>query len=402
MRTTATVATAFPCSSVVELLSLLLLLPMLAILTTPAPAWNGGDPGSPHHHFASASFVPVVPVATAPRAKRHGAAVPSLAPAPAAAQRRRCRCCAVFGHDGEIDFDPDRTSGNHCRDDERQRQQQHRREAGDSVDNDSGINPLSRRTLLKASSSAVAGSLLWHYMTSKASAASSSGDEKQRIAVFEKASPSVVFIDTFTERRDVFSTDVFEVPLGSGSGIVWDKQGHIVTNYHVVRNSQAAQVAILTPNGRSKGLPQTSQQQSSTSNLAVMPPATSMRPTGTGGILGTTTSGTRSVFKATVVGVDPTKDVAVLKVDAPKNLLYPIDVGTSSGLKVGMSTLAIGNPFGLDHTLTSGIISGTGRQVKSPIGRPINNVIQTDAGTYSVHKAGSVACLEDSKVESLF
>lgn len=87
----------------------------------------------------------------------------------------------------------------------------------------------------------------------------------------------------------------------------------------------------------------------------------------------------RSVYKATVVGVDPGKDVAVLKVDAPPDVLYPINVGTSSGLRVGQLALAIGNPFGLDHTLTAGVISGLGREVKSPIGRPITNVIQSDA-----------------------
>lgn len=87
----------------------------------------------------------------------------------------------------------------------------------------------------------------------------------------------------------------------------------------------------------------------------------------------------RSVYKATVVGVDPGKDVAVLKVEAPDDVLYPIDVGTSAGLKVGQLAMAIGNPFGLDHSLTAGVISGLGREVKSPIGRPISNVIQSDA-----------------------
>ena len=87
----------------------------------------------------------------------------------------------------------------------------------------------------------------------------------------------------------------------------------------------------------------------------------------------------RSVYKATVVGVDPGKDVAVLKVEAPPEVLYPISVGTSSGLRVGQSAMAIGNPFGLDHTLTVGVISGLGREVKSPTGQPITNVIQSDA-----------------------
>jgi len=88
---------------------------------------------------------------------------------------------------------------------------------------------------------------------------------------------------------------------------------------------------------------------------------------------------TRKIYNAKVVGVDPGKDIAVLKVDAMVSDLSPIDIGESSGLRVGQGVLAIGNPFGLDHTLTSGIISGLGREIKSPAGRPISNVIQTDA-----------------------
>jgi S1-C subfamily serine protease len=87
----------------------------------------------------------------------------------------------------------------------------------------------------------------------------------------------------------------------------------------------------------------------------------------------------RSVYKARVIGVDPGKDVAVLKIDAPVYDLYPIEVGSSKSIRVGQTALAIGNPFGLDHTLTSGIISGLGREVKSPTGQPITDVIQTDA-----------------------
>jgi S1-C subfamily serine protease len=91
------------------------------------------------------------------------------------------------------------------------------------------------------------------------------------------------------------------------------------------------------------------------------------------------TSFSRKVYRARTIGVDPGKDIAVLKIDAPVFDLYPIDVGTSTGLKVGQSAYAIGNPYGLDHTLTVGVLSGTGREMKSPIGRPISNVIQTDA-----------------------
>lgn len=112
---------------------------------------------------------------------------------------------------------------------------------------------------------------------------------------------------------------------------------------------------------------------SSTSSSSTILPYSSMRPSND------STQYRRKVYKATVVGVDPGKDVAVLKIDAPIQELFPINVGTSTGLRVGQGALAIGNPFGLDHTLTSGIISGIGREVKSPIGRPISNVIQTDA-----------------------
>jgi len=160
-----------------------------------------------------------------------------------------------------------------------------------------------------------------------------------------------------------------EVPIGSGSGFIWDTEGHIVTNFHVVQSAKSAQVAILTASN------------GSLSSSSIKPAYTSVRP----GALGSDGSTvlkdfTRSVYKAKVVGVDPTKDIAVLKVDdVPIRELRPIELGTSTGLRVGQGSLAIGNPFGLDHTLTTGVISGIGREVKSPIGRPISNVIQTDA-----------------------
>mmetsp|Transcript_21953 Transcript_21953/g.41588 ORF Transcript_21953/g.41588 Transcript_21953/m.41588 type:complete len:486 (+) Transcript_21953:95-1552(+) len=195
--------------------------------------------------------------------------------------------------------------------------------------------------------------------------------ENKRIAIFEKASPSVVFIDTFTERRDAFSTNILEVPLGSGSGFVWDNDGHIVTNYHVIRNAQTAQIAILTADVSNSN--KITMQAPVLTNQGINT-YTSMRPTSS-----LVKGAARSVFKAQVVGVDPGKDIAVLKVDAPKELLAPLKAGSSANLKVGQSVLAIGNPFGLDHSLTSGIISGLGREVKSPIGRPITNVVQIDA-----------------------
>eukprot|EP00546_Thalassionema_frauenfeldii_P017829 CAMPEP_0178906292 /NCGR_PEP_ID=MMETSP0786-20121207/6741_1 /TAXON_ID=186022 /ORGANISM="Thalassionema frauenfeldii, Strain CCMP 1798" /LENGTH=380 /DNA_ID=CAMNT_0020577977 /DNA_START=375 /DNA_END=1514 /DNA_ORIENTATION=+ len=195
--------------------------------------------------------------------------------------------------------------------------------------------------------------------------------EQSRIDVFERVAPGVVFIDTFIEQRDAFSTNVMEVPLGSGSGFVWDNQGHIVTNYHVVRNAKSAQVAILTRNVDQSGAPASA---TATTYAKGIQQATNMRP-GNAGL----TDYNRSVYKANVIGVDPSKDVAVLKIDTSLSDLSPIEVGTSKSIRVGQTALAIGNPFGLDHTLTSGIISGLGREVKSPTGQPISNVIQTDA-----------------------
>jgi S1-C subfamily serine protease len=161
--------------------------------------------------------------------------------------------------------------------------------------------------------------------------------EQSTIALFEQATPSVVYINTFIQQFDAFSLNVMEVPAGTGTGFVWDLDGHVVTNYHVVRQSEKAQVIL------------------------------------------TGTDGKRTTFAATVRGVDPDKDIAVLTIDAPKNLLQPIPVGTSRDLRVGQGALAIGNPFGFDHTLTTGVVSGLGREVRSPNGRPITNVIQTDA-----------------------
>jgi S1-C subfamily serine protease len=252
---------------------------------------------------------------------------------------------------------------------------------------------ISRRTLLDASVLAFAS---FSEITTQ-SANALDGDEMKRIGIFEKSSPSVVYIDTFSARRDVLSTNIMEVPLGSGSGFVWDKNGHIVTNYHVVRNSRLAQVTILlsaeiaakagvtkdatisTSEGvtalspTSTTIPTISSDKSDSTKYNSL--ASSMRP-----ITGPNSKTTiRKVYTAKIVGVDPGKDIAVLKIECEPNVLFPISVGTSTGLKVGQTAIAIGNPFGLDHTLTVGVISGTGREVKSPIGRPISDVIQTDA-----------------------
>jgi len=162
--------------------------------------------------------------------------------------------------------------------------------------------------------------------------------EMRTIDLFENAAPSVVFITTSELRRDFYSMNVTEIPSGTGSGFIWDDEGHIVTNFHVIEN-------VATRRG---------------------------------GKISVTLSD-QSSWEARLVGVEPSKDLAVLKVDAPVDKMIPIPIGISSSLRVGQSVYAIGNPFGLDQTLTTGIISALGREIESRNGRPIRDVIQTDA-----------------------
>ncbi|XP_030953956.1 protease Do-like 1, chloroplastic [Quercus lobata] len=159
-------------------------------------------------------------------------------------------------------------------------------------------------------------------------------DELATVRLFQENTPSVVYITNLAVKQDAFTLDVLEVPQGSGSGFVWDKQGHVVTNYHVIRGASDLRVTLAD----------------------------------------------QTTYDARVVGFDQDKDVAVLRVDAPKDKLRPIPVGISADLLVGQKVFAIGNPFGLDHTLTTGVISGLRREISSAAtGRPIQDVIQTDA-----------------------
>jgi S1-C subfamily serine protease len=158
-------------------------------------------------------------------------------------------------------------------------------------------------------------------------------EEKATINLFQKAAPSVCYITTTNLRSDFFRRNVTEVPRGSGSGFVWDNAGHIITNYHVIQGADRATVTL------SDG----------------------------------------STFQARAVGVAPEKDLAVLKIYAPRKKLQAIPLGNSSDLKVGQSVYAIGNPFGLDQTLTTGIVSALGREIESVAGIPIREAIQTDA-----------------------
>ena len=176
--------------------------------------------------------------------------------------------------------------------------------------------------------------------------------EQAVIDIFERATDSVVFISTYIVRPDKFSMDVFEIPSGTGSGFFWDRDGHVVTNFHVIRNANEAKVSVTGKDGKWR------------------------------------------TFQATVVGVDPDKDIAVLKVDLENAVVKPVVIGSSANLHVGQTAYAIGNPFGLDHTLTTGIVSGLGREVRSPSGKPISNVIQTDA---AINPGNSGGVLLDSK-----
>jgi len=160
-------------------------------------------------------------------------------------------------------------------------------------------------------------------------------EEEQRIIeVYKNARPSVVHVTRLTVQRNYLDMNLERIPEGTGSGFIWDEEGHVVTNYHVVGGADACQVTLPADH---------------------------------------------STYNATVVGGYPDKDIAVLWIQAPKSKLKPIQVGRSSNLQVGQKVLAIGNPFGLDQTLSTGIISALDREITSVTDRPIKGVIQTNA-----------------------
>lgn len=168
------------------------------------------------------------------------------------------------------------------------------------------------------------------------------------ISLFEKATQSVAFVTTYNETPQGFRLNPMEAPAGTGSGIVWDREGRIVTNFHVIRAASGARITLAN----------------------------------------------KRTYDAQLVGSSADDDVAVLKIIVPPEELFPIDLGNSNNLRVGQSTYAIGNPFGLDHTLTTGVLSGLGREMKSPTGRTISNVIQTDA---SINPGNSGGPLIDAR-----
>jgi S1-C subfamily serine protease len=174
-------------------------------------------------------------------------------------------------------------------------------------------------------------------------------EERRTIDIFERASPSVVYITSLgPARRNFFGAPSMNVPKGTGTGFVWDKSGHIVTNFHVIQGAAGAEVTLHD----------------------------------------------KSRWPAELVGKDPDNDLAVLRIAAPPRLLQPIKVGRSNSLRVGQHVLAIGNPFGLDHTLTTGVISALERQIPSVSGRTIDGVIQTDA---AINPGNSGGPLLDSR-----
>jgi S1-C subfamily serine protease len=157
-------------------------------------------------------------------------------------------------------------------------------------------------------------------------------DENATIAIFERLSPSVVYITTSGQVLDLLTRNVMEVPQGTGTGFLWDDRGHVITNYHVIEGVQAAYVRLAN----------------------------------------------QRTYEAALVGVSPEHDIAVLRI-GNRGGAAPVPIGTSADLRVGQKVLAIGNPFGLDYTLTTGVISALNRTIGAEEGRTIENLIQTDA-----------------------
>ncbi len=157
-------------------------------------------------------------------------------------------------------------------------------------------------------------------------------DEKSTIELFERSRDSVVFITTTQRVMDFWSRDIFTIPRGTGSGFVWDEAGHVVTNYHVVAG--AAEARVRFSDGQE--------------------------------------------FTAALVGASPMHDLAVLRISSGVKRA-PLPLGSSTDLKVGQKVFAIGNPFGLDWTLTTGIVSALDRALKGEDGEVVEHLIQTDA-----------------------
>lgn len=165
-------------------------------------------------------------------------------------------------------------------------------------------------------------------------------DERVNISVYEKVNRSVVNITTRIPRAELFFA--LEPAEGAGSGSVLDPDGHILTNYHVIEGAQEVRVTLF--NGES--------------------------------------------YDAGLMGADPVFDIAVLRINAPREILFPVDLGDSSVLKVGQKVFAIGNPFGLERTMTVGIISSLNRSLPARSGRTMKSIIQIDAALNQGNSGG--------------
>jgi S1-C subfamily serine protease len=172
--------------------------------------------------------------------------------------------------------------------------------------------------------------------------------ERRTIEVFRRSASAVVFVTTLQVSSGPFSFNETAIPAGTGTGFLWDDQGHVVTNHHVISSGNAARVTLSD----------------------------------------------RSRHDARLVGTAPEKEIAVLRIDVPRERLQPLARGSSADLQVGQATIAIGNPFGLDHTLSTGVVSGLGREIKSLAGTPISGVVQTDA---AINPGNSGGPLLDSR-----
>ena len=159
------------------------------------------------------------------------------------------------------------------------------------------------------------------------------GDEQATIEIFQNASPSVVYITTLQRMMNPWTRNILSVPQGTGSGFIWDDLGHVVTNNHVIANASQAQVRLN--DGRT--------------------------------------------YNAELVGSSPDHDLAVLRIRVDMDRPPPVPIGVSSDLKVGQKVFAIGNPFGLDYTLTTGVVSALDRSLSEEDGATIDHLIQTDA-----------------------
>jgi S1-C subfamily serine protease len=160
-----------------------------------------------------------------------------------------------------------------------------------------------------------------------------SNAEKSNIDIFRQASPSVVYITTLTEMVNLWTRDIARIPRGTGSGFIWDRHGHIITNYHVLQGASEIRISLSD----------------------------------------------HRTFSAVLVGASPDHDIAVLRMPLVVNMPSPLPIGTSHDLQVGQMMYAIGNPFGLDQTLTTGIVSALNRSIYNDNGSQIKGLIQTDA-----------------------